>query len=99
MKNSMTVTTPTDREIVVTRDFNAPRSLVWDSMSKPELLKKWLFGPPGWEMTHCEEDQKVGGAFRWAWRGPNGEELTRTGVYREIVPPERCVRTEAFTMA
>ena len=96
MKNTLKVTTPTDREIVVTRVFNAPRPLVWEAMSKPELLRKWLFGPPGWAMTVCEDDLRVGGKFRWAWRGPNGEEMSMTGVYREVVAPERVVRTESF---
>ena len=98
MKNSLKVTTPSDREIVMTRTFEARRSLVWEAMSKPELLKRWLFGPPGWVMTVCDDDPKVGGTFRWAWRGPNGEELVMTGGYREVVPPERVVRTETFTM-
>jgi uncharacterized protein YndB with AHSA1/START domain len=96
MKNTLKVTTPTDREIAVTRVFNAPRSLVWDAMSKPELLRKWLFGPPGWMMTVCENDLRVGGKFWWAWRGPNGEEMAMSGVYREVVSPERVVRTESM---
>ena len=98
MRNAMTVTTPTDREILVTREFNAPRELVWDTMSRPELLKQWLSGPPGWEMTACEEDARVGGTFRWAWSGPGGALMVMTGVYREVVAPERCVRTEVFEM-
>lgn len=96
MRNVLKVTTPTDREIVITREFNAPRELVWDTMSKPELIKRWVFGPPGWEMTACEEDPRVGGTFRWAWRGPDGAAMSMSGVYREVVPPERCVRTERF---
>src|SRR4051795_770532 len=96
MRNALKVTTPTDREIVINREFNAPRELVWDAMSRPELLKRWLFGPPGWEMTVCEEDARVGGTFRWVWSGPGGVLMTLTGVYREVVPPERCVRTEVF---
>src|SRR5258708_27680549 len=96
MKNSMKLTTPSDREIVVTRMFDAPRELVWDTMSKPELLKRWLFGPPGWEMTVCDEDARVGGKFRWEWKGPDGAVLSMTGVYHEIVAPERVVRTETF---
>src|SRR5215510_8191472 len=98
MSNSATleITTPTDKEIVITRVFNAPRRLVWEAMSKPELLKRWLFGPPGWEMTVCEEDQKVGGTFRWAWSGPEGAVMSMNGVYQEVVPPERMVRTETF---
>jgi uncharacterized protein YndB with AHSA1/START domain len=98
MMNSgnLTVTTPTDRQVVMTRAFNAPRALVWKAMSTPELIKRWLFGPPGWEMTTCEDDARVGGTFRWAWRGPNGEAMAMHGVYREVVPPERVVRTECF---
>jgi uncharacterized protein YndB with AHSA1/START domain len=98
MNNSATlkVTTPTDREIVITRVFDAPRTLVWEAMSRPELLKRWLFGPPGWSMVVCEDDPRVGGAFRCAWRGPDGAEMAMRGVYREVVPPERVVRTESF---
>lgn len=94
--NTLKVTTPTDREIVLTRVFNAPRALVWKAMSKPELLKKWVFGPPGWTMVQCDEDARVGGKFRWVWRGPDGQEMAMSGVYREIVAPERAVRTETF---
>src|SRR5439155_25403833 len=98
MQNTGTlkVTTPTDREIVMTRVFDAPRGLVFDAMTKPELLKRWLFGPPGWSMVVCEDDPRVGGAFRWVWRGPDGAEMAMRGVYREVVPPERIVRTESF---
>src|SRR4051812_37601577 len=96
MKSTFTVSTPTDREIVVTRAFDAPRELVWETMSRPELIKRWVAGPPGWKMTVCEEDARVGGQFRWAWSGPDGAGLTMTGVYHEITPPERVVRTERF---
>src|SRR5262245_22698927 len=96
VKNVLNVTTPTDREIVITRQFEAPRRLVWDALAKPELLKRWLFGPPGWEMTLCEDDLRPGGVLRWAWRGPEGAEMMMTGVYREVVPPERIVRTESY---
>ncbi|MDG3006841.1 SRPBCC family protein [Paludisphaera mucosa] len=96
MRNALKVTTPTDREIVVTRRFNAPRELVWDAMSRPELLKRWVTGPPGWEMTVCEEDARVGGTFRWAWTGPDGAAMSMSGVYHEVTPPERCVRIERF---
>ena len=98
MKNAETlvVTTPTDQEIVMTRVFDAPRNLVFDAMNKPELLKRWLLGPPGWTMTVCEIDLKVGGAFRHVWRQTNGTEMGMGGVYREITPPERIVRKEKF---
>lgn len=94
--STLKVTTPTDREIMMTRTFNSPRKLVWEAMSRPELIKRWLFGPPGWEMTVCDDDLRVGGTFHWAWRGPNGEEMSMRGVYREVVPPERMVRMETF---
>jgi uncharacterized protein YndB with AHSA1/START domain len=91
------VTTPSDREIVITRTFRAPRTLVWEAMTKPDLLKRWLLGPPGWSMTVCEEDPRVGGRFRYVWRGPDGKEMSMHGVYREVAPSERVSRTEAFS--
>jgi uncharacterized protein YndB with AHSA1/START domain len=96
LKGSLQVTTPTDREIVITRVFDAPRRLVFDAMTQPELLQRWLTGPPGWSMTVCENDLRVSGAFRHVWRGPDGKEMAMRGVYREVVPPERVVRTETF---
>jgi len=97
MKNTGTleVTTPTEREIVLTRVFDAPRNLVFDAMTKPELLRRW-FGPRGWSLVVCEVDLKVGGAWRFVLRGPDGTEMGMRGVYREIVPPERSVHTESF---
>jgi len=96
MKDTLKVAAVGDREIVITRDFDAPRVLVWEAMSRPELLRRWLAGPPGWQLTTCEDDQRVGGTFRWEWSAPDGAGLTMSGVYREFAPPERCVRTEAF---
>jgi uncharacterized protein YndB with AHSA1/START domain len=93
---TLRVTTPTDREILVTRVFDAPRALVWDAMTRPELLKRWLSGPPGWSMVVCENDLKAGGAFRCDWRGPDEADMRMRGVYREIVTLERIVRTEIF---
>jgi uncharacterized protein YndB with AHSA1/START domain len=97
MKNTGTlkVTTPSDREIMMTRVFDAPRRLVFDAFSKPELLKRW-FGPRGWSLTVCEVDFKVGGGFRFVLRGPDGKDMGMRGVYREIVPPERSVHMESF---
>jgi uncharacterized protein YndB with AHSA1/START domain len=97
MRNTGTlkVTTPADREIVLTRVFAAPRHLVWDAFTKPELLKRW-FGPRGWALVVCEIDLRVGGGFRFVLRGPDRQEMGMRGVYREIVPPERSVHTESF---
>src|SRR6185503_10544390 len=95
--DSFKVSTPTDREIQVIRDFNAPRQLVFDAFTKPELVRRWLLGPPGWTMPLCEIDLKVGGAYRYLWRHANNErEMGMGGVFREIVSPERLVATEKF---
>jgi uncharacterized protein YndB with AHSA1/START domain len=85
-----------DREIVMTRVFNAPRVLVFDAWTKPELVKRWLLGPPGWSMPVCEIDLTVGGSYRYVWRHAKGHEMGMGGVFREIVKPERIVSTEKF---
>jgi uncharacterized protein YndB with AHSA1/START domain len=89
-----------EREIVITRSFDAPRSLVFDAFTKPELVKQWLLGPDGWSMPVCEIDLKVGGTYRYIWRrDADGSEMGMGGVYREIVPNERIVATEKFDQA
>jgi uncharacterized protein YndB with AHSA1/START domain len=93
------VTTPSDREIAMTRVFDAPRSLVFDAWTKPELLKRWLGVRGGWTFAVCEVDLRVGGAYRFVWRGPTGAEMGMGGIYREIVRPERLVATEKFDEA
>jgi len=96
--STLKVTTPTDREIVLTRVFDAPRKLVFEALTKPELLKRWFLGPPGWTLAVCEIDLRVGGAYRYVWRGGKGE-MGMGGIFREITPPERYVATEAFDQA
>ena len=93
------ITTPSDLEIAMTRVFNAPRRLVFDALTKPELVKQWLLGPPGWSMPVCEINLKVGGTYRYVWRHTNGKEMGMGGVYREILPQERLVCTELFDEA
>jgi uncharacterized protein YndB with AHSA1/START domain len=93
---ALQVTARGEREIVMTRDFHAPRHLVFDALTKPELLKRWLGVFGGWSMAVCEVDLKVGGSYRYVWRGPGGSEMGMRGVFREIVRPERIVSTEAF---
>ena len=90
------VTTPSEREIAMTRVFDAPRNLVFDAWTKPELLKRWLGVRGGWTFAVCEVDLRVGGSYRFVWRGPTGAEMGMGGVYREIVRPERLVATEKF---
>jgi uncharacterized protein YndB with AHSA1/START domain len=98
---ALTITTPSERELVMTRVFEAPRALVWDAFTKPELVRRWLFGPDGWSFAVCEIDLRVGGRFRYVWRRPaaSGEktiEMGMGGVYREVSAPERLVATEKF---
>ena len=90
------VTTPSDREIAMTRAFDAPRSLVFDAWTKPELLKRWLGVFGGWTFAVCEVDLKVGGKYRYVWRGADGKEMGMGGVFREILRPGRIVCTEKF---
>src|SRR5262249_28613545 len=86
-----------EREIVMTRVLDAPKAMVFDAFTKPELVKRWLLGPDGWEMPVCEIDLRVGGKYRYVWRNTkNGSEMGMGGVYREIVVPERIVSTEKF---
>jgi uncharacterized protein YndB with AHSA1/START domain len=94
MPNTVEVTTPSDREIRVTRVFDAPRQLVWDCHTKPELAKRWLLGPPGWSMPECEIDLRVGGHYRYLWRHPDGRQFGSQGQHREIQAPELLVTTE-----
>ena len=97
---TLKLTTPSERELVMTRVFAAPRKLVFDAHTKPELVKRWLLGPPGWSMPVCEIDLRVGGKYRYVWRhDSNGTEMGMGGVYREIVAPERIVNTEKFDEA
>jgi uncharacterized protein YndB with AHSA1/START domain len=93
---ALKVTTPSDREIAMTRTFDAPRRLVFDAWTKPELLKRWLGVFGGWSMEVCEVNLKVGGTYRYVWRGPEGGQMGMGGVYREVVPGERLVATEKF---
>jgi uncharacterized protein YndB with AHSA1/START domain len=91
------VSTPTDRAIVLTRLFDAPRRLVFEAMSKPEHIKRWWgrLGE-GYSVPVCEVDLRPGGKWRFVNRTPTGENAEFYGVYREIAPPERCVYTEIF---
>jgi uncharacterized protein YndB with AHSA1/START domain len=84
-----------DREIVLTRVFEAPRQKVFDALTTPELLKRWL-GPRQWPLKACAVDLTVGGTYRFVAHGPNGTEMGWGGVYRELVPPERIVQSERF---
>ncbi len=96
MTKTLTVSTPSDREVTLTRMLNAPRALVFDALTKPELVKRWMLGNMGASMPVCEIDLRVGGAYRFVWRNPDGSEFAMNGLYREIVRPERIVNTQRF---
>ena len=92
-----TYTTPSDRELVTTRAFDAPRDLVWEAWTSPEHLPNWLLGPEGWTMPVCESDLRVGGAWHFVWQSDaDGSEMGMTGEYNEIAPPERFVSTQSW---
>jgi uncharacterized protein YndB with AHSA1/START domain len=88
-----------EREIIMTRVFDAPRELVFEALTKPELVKQWLLGPPGWTMPVCEIDLRVGGSYRYVWRNEDGREMGMGGNFKEIVRRERIVNTERFDEA
>ena len=88
---------PTDREIVMTREFDAPRELVFEALTTPKLLKQWFKGP-GWDLAVCEFDARVGGRYRYVWKlGDN--EMGMSGEIKEFRAPERMVATEKFDQA
>ena len=86
---------PTDEEILITRELDAPRRLVYRAYTTPELVRRWWAGRRG-EMTVAEIDLRVGGAWRYAMIAEGGFEVAFHGEYREIVPDERIVFTEIF---
>ncbi len=99
MTKTLTVTTPSDREIALTRVFHASRDLVFDALTRPALVKRWMLGNMGASMPVCEIDLRVGGAYRFVWRNPDGTEMGMNGIYREIARPERLVNTQRFEIA
>ncbi len=96
LEQGLRITTPSDREVAWTRDFDAPARSVFEAHTKPELLRQWLLGPEGWQMPICEVDLRVGGKYRYVWSHPDKGQMTIRGEYREIVPYSRLVNTERF---
>ncbi len=86
------VTLPSDREILITREFDAPRDLVFKAMTDPNLIPRW-WGPRGYKATVDKMDVRPGGSYRFVIRDPDGRESGFRGEYREVVPPERIVQT------
>jgi uncharacterized protein YndB with AHSA1/START domain len=89
------ITLPTDEQILITREFEAPKHLVYKAYTTPELVKRWWPGKRG-EMTSCEIDLRVGGMWRYVMVARGGFEVAFHGEYREIVPNERIVTTEVY---
>ncbi|MGC2108976.1 MAG: SRPBCC family protein [Candidatus Korobacteraceae bacterium] len=94
--DTLTLTTPTEREVMMARVFDAPRRLIFDAWTKPEHVPHWMLGPEGWTMPVCEIDLRPGGVWHFVWRRSDGTEMEMRGVYREVSPPERLVSTESW---
>ena len=94
--SATTYTTPLDCELVATRVFDAPRTVVWDAFTSPDHLPHWMLGPGGWTMPICEVDLRPGGAWRYGWVSPEGTAMEMQGRYLEVAAPERLVHTEAW---
>ena len=87
---------PSDCEIRITRQFNAPRQMVWNAHTKPELLKRWLLGPPGWEMPVCDIDLREGGKYRYEWHRDGKMAMALSGIYRIVDAPAHLADTQMF---
>jgi uncharacterized protein YndB with AHSA1/START domain len=96
LQEPLAITTPSDREIVITRRFAAPRALVFDAFTKPALILRWLWGPDDWKLVECRLDARPGGALRYVWRHATRGDMGLGGTVREIDPPARIVHTELF---
>ena len=92
--DSFKVSTPSDREIQVTRDFHAPRQLVFDAFTKPDLVRRWLLGPEGWTMPVCICEARPGGKIRYEWTNPQKGSFYVTGEFLELVPYSKIVHVE-----
>ena len=88
MNKKTQVSLPSDSEVEVTRDFRAPRTLVWQAHTEPKLMRRWLVGYPGWSMPVCEMDVRPGGKYRWRWRSDeDGKEFGFFGEFKDVDKP------------
>lgn len=92
----LTVTTPTDNQIVITRQFDAPRHLVFACYTQPALIRRWLNGAEGWIMTVCEFEAQVGGKYRYEWKAPSGYVMGMGGTVTAIAPVSHVATVELF---
>ena len=93
---TLRLTKPSERELQVTRVFRAPRRLVFAAFTRPELLKRWFYGPPGGTLAVCDVARRAGDEFRYVWRARDGSEIGMRGVCVEFTAPERVAATEKF---
>jgi uncharacterized protein YndB with AHSA1/START domain len=93
---ALQISTPTDLDVVITRVLDAPRGIVFDAFTKPDIVRRWLLGPPGWTMPVCEIDLRVGGKYRYVWESADGQRMAMGGTFKEIVRPSRMVATQLF---
>jgi uncharacterized protein YndB with AHSA1/START domain len=95
MSTTIEVTTPSDLEVRVARRFKTPSDRLFAAYTQPALLRRWLLGPPGWNMPECDVDLREGGAYRYLWRRDDGSaEFGSEGVYLEVSAPHRIVQTQ-----
>lgn len=93
------LSTVSDATVVLTRTFNAPRRLVWEAMTVPERMKRWMLPPPGWTLATCECEARVAGALRLVWKGAEADQgMTLHGVFTEAIAPERMIHTEVMVL-
>lgn len=97
--NSLRITTPTETTIVLLRDFNAPRRLVWEAMTEPAKMRRWMLAPPGWTLTLCECQARIGGVLSLAWKSAEADPvMTLKGVFTDVAPLDRMVHTETMAL-
>ncbi|MBK9148558.1 MAG: SRPBCC family protein [Flavobacteriales bacterium] len=99
MSSKVEIVAHSERAIRITRSFNAPHEMVFDAMTRSEMMMNWFHGATGWTLVVCEIDLRVGGSYRWVWRNTDGQEMGMGGVYKEIVRPKRLVTSEKFDQA
>jgi uncharacterized protein YndB with AHSA1/START domain len=93
------ISTPTDTTIVLTRTFNAPRRLVWEAMFTPDKMRRWMLPPPGWTLTTCECEPRVGAALSLAWKSVESDAvMTLRGEFTEVTLHERAIHTELMAL-
>ena len=94
LNDTLRISTLSDREVMMSRTFTAPRALVFKACTDPEFVPQWMLGPDGWTMPVCEIDLRPGGTWHFVWRKQDGKEMSMHGTYLEVTPPDRVVTTE-----